>query len=90
MQLRRGLKSNLPESVALGEPLITIDTQELYIGTTSGVKKVSDLVISDTEPSVTNRDLLWLVPSSNEILVYKDTSWTRIKSKDGSTDFGGF
>ena len=30
--LKRGLKSNLPEHAATGEPLITLDTGELFIG----------------------------------------------------------
>ena len=40
LQFKRGLKSNLPSSADVGMPLWCTDTQELYIGTGTGVAKV--------------------------------------------------
>ena len=40
LQFKRGLKSNLPNSADVGMPLWCTDTQELYIGTGTGVAKV--------------------------------------------------
>lgn len=36
IQLRRGIKSKLPTTLAVGEPAYTTDTHELFIGTGSG------------------------------------------------------
>ncbi len=36
LQLRRGIKSKLPSTLAVGEPAYTTDTHELFIGTGSG------------------------------------------------------
>ena len=43
LQFKRGLKSNLPSSADVGMPLWCTDTQELYIGTGTGVAKVGGL-----------------------------------------------
>ena len=40
IQFKRGLKQNLPSSADVGMPLWCTDTQELYIGTGTGVAKV--------------------------------------------------
>lgn len=40
LQIRRGLKSNLPTGVD-GEPLFCEDTGELFVGSTTGNKKVN-------------------------------------------------
>ena len=40
IQFKRGLKQNLPSSADIGMPLWCTDTQELYIGTGTGVSKV--------------------------------------------------
>ncbi|MBZ5700258.1 MAG: hypothetical protein LAN84_00265 [Acidobacteriia bacterium] len=40
IEIRRGLKANLPASAALGEPLFCTDTHELFVGTGTGVVKV--------------------------------------------------
>lgn len=40
IQLKRGLKDNLPTTAAPGEPLFCLDTKELYVGTETGVAKI--------------------------------------------------
>jgi hypothetical protein len=90
MKLRCGLKANLPVSAAPGEPLVTTDTQEMYIGTGTGIKKVSDLIISETEPPPADRLKLWLNPTTNVTYVYVNSAWQPVENKSGSTDFGGF
>lgn len=89
MKLRCGIKSNLPALAAPGEPLVTTDTQELYIGTGIGVKKISDILISETEPAFENRFRLWLNPITGLIRTFNEGTW-QVVSNQESTDFGGF
>lgn len=87
--MRRGLKASLPVSAAEGEPLVTVDTQELYIGTGSGIKKVSDIVVSETQPDTVDNLKLWLIPSSNVMHAYVNGLWEPVVNAT-NTDFGGF
>jgi hypothetical protein len=70
MKLRCGLKVNLPLLAAPGEPLVTTDTQEMYIGTGTGIKKVSDISISESEPELADRLKLWFKPSTNTTYMF--------------------
>jgi hypothetical protein len=88
IKLKCGLKGNLPSVAAAGEPLVTTDTQELYIGTGSGIAKISDIIVSETEPPI-NNDKLWLVPSTNIMRICINDVWELIEN-DTNTDFGGF
>lgn len=89
MQLRRGLKGSLPISAKAGEPLITIDSQELYVGTGSGIKKISDIVESAVEPAISDRSKLWVNPVTNITSMFVNDAWQPINS-DKITDFGSF
>jgi hypothetical protein len=89
MQLRRGLKGSLPAVAKAGEPLITTDTQELYVGTGSGVKKISDIVVATSEPAVSDRSKLWVNPLTNLTFMFVNDAWQPINS-DKTTDFGSF
>lgn len=89
MKLRCGLKANLPVTAAPGEPLVTTDTQEMYIGTGSGIKKISDLVVSVDEPAVEDRLKLWLNPTTSVMQVFTAGAWRPVENKSG-TDFGTF
>jgi hypothetical protein len=40
IQLKRGVKANIPASAAAGEPILTTDTHELSVGTGSAVVPV--------------------------------------------------
>lgn len=40
IQLKRGVKANLPASADTGEPMVTTDTHEVYIGTGAGVSPI--------------------------------------------------
>ncbi len=51
IQFKRGLKTNLPSSADVGMPLWCTDTQELYIGTGTGVSKVGGSESSSSEQS---------------------------------------
>jgi hypothetical protein len=90
MKLRCGLKANLPLSAAPGEPLVTTDSQEMYIGTGTGIKKVSDITISETEPAIADRLKLWLKPSTNVTYIFTGGIWQEVNTKSASTDFGEF
>lgn len=89
MKLRCGLKGNLPTVAAAGEPLVTTDTQEMYIGTGTGIKKVSDMIVSVTEPAVGDRLKLWIDPNTSIIKAYVHGAWTQVDNNQ-STDFGTF
>lgn len=51
IQLKRGMLANLPANAKVGEPLITTDSRELFIGMGEGqpLKKVSDIVFVATD-----------------------------------------
>lgn len=73
LQLRRGLKANLPLRAAVGEPLIATDTREIYIGaglleTDPLVYKLSDVIVSTVQPDLAiNADKIWVNPTTNAI-----------------------
>lgn len=89
MKLRCGLKGNLPASALAGEPLVTTDTQEMYIGTGTGLKKLSDIIVSETTPSLEDTLKLWLNPVTNVIKAYVNGVWEAVENAQ-STDFGTF
>jgi hypothetical protein len=86
---KRGNKVNLPASAAVGEPLVTLDTHELFIGTGTGLRKISDVIISETTPEVIDRDKLWYNPITKRTSVYKDNTWQTSVSQT-SIDYGEF
>lgn len=55
LQFRRGLKASLPITADVGMPLWCTDTQELYIGTGSGVVKIGGS--STTSDSYTKAEI---------------------------------
>jgi hypothetical protein len=59
IQIRRGLKSELPSSAAVGEPLFCTDTNELFIGAGLGNPLVS--LSSGTVIPVTNPNTTWTI-----------------------------
>ena len=89
LQIRRGLKANLPEKAALGEPLIATDTRELYIGCgtavgDAGVYKVGDIIFAATEPPVIEGKV-WIDTSDNSIYRADGAVWTLCVGGGGST-----
>lgn len=89
IQFKRGDKVNLPAVAAIGEPLVTLDTAELFIGTGTGVQKVSDIVTSETEPGAEFSSKVWFNPVTKITSIYKDGAWHATKSTAG-TDYGVF
>lgn len=91
MQFRRGAKADLPSSAASGEPLITLDTGELYIGTGAGnpLKKISDVLVSKTEPAIADRNKVWFDQNANIAKVYKNGSW-QVVATPANVDYGTF
>ena len=55
IQVKRGIKDNLPTNAAPGEPLVTLDTKELFVGDinniVSPVQIVSDNIIDKGDPN---------------------------------------
>lgn len=92
LQLRRGLKINLPMEAAAGEPLIATDTKELYIGAGTGqpVYKVSDLIFSDVTPAVVEGKI-WLDTTTNKLYRVDAGSWVPVGGTELATavDLGG-
>lgn len=66
LQLRRGLKANLPATAVVGEPLIATDTRELFIGTGTGTYKIGDVVFSDTTPTL-EPEKIWVKTDTNQL-----------------------
>jgi hypothetical protein len=89
MKFKSGLKANLPTTALVGEPLVTTDTQEMYIGTETGLKKISDIIVSTTEPAVIDRFKLWLDPTTSVIKAFVNGVWEVVENAQG-TDFGTF
>lgn len=67
LRLRRGLKANLPASANDGAPLITTDSNELYVGTGTGVAKISDVIVAATAPSDHNTNKIWIDTTDNVV-----------------------
>jgi hypothetical protein len=61
IQLKRGLKANLPASAAAGEALVTTDTHEMSIGTGAGL---SPLAIDYA--NVTNKPAIPAAPVNSD------------------------
>jgi hypothetical protein len=89
IQLKRGNKANLPTTALLGEPIVTLDTGELFIGTGTGVRKISDVIISESIPSVEDRGKIWYNPLTNSTYLYKEGLW-QITGSEATMDYGVF
>lgn len=89
IQLKRGMKANLPAAAAVGEPVVTLDTAELYVGTGTGLRKISDVIVSETEPDPVDRNKLWYNPAVSATYVYKDGTW-QITNAEATLDYGTF
>jgi hypothetical protein len=89
IQLKRGNRADLPLSASVGEPLVTLDTGELFVGTGSSLRKISDVVVSETTPEVTDQNKLWYSPTENTTRIYKDGSW-QVTGAEASMDYGDF
>lgn len=85
LQIRRGLKSALPTVAALGEPLVTTDTHELYVGTGSSISKISDVMFASSAPPVIT-EKLWLNTATDTLYRASDDglSWVTISGGSGS------
>lgn len=75
LQLRRGLKANLPTSAVVGEPLIATDTRELYIGTGTSVYKIGDVIFASIAPDV-EKEKIWIDTAANQIYRASDDGVT--------------
>lgn len=87
LQLKRGLKADLPALAALGEPLITTDTREMFVGTGTGLFKIGDIIFSDSQPAFASGKV-WIDTATNKIYRSNDldSSWVIISS--GGTGSG--
>lgn len=88
LQLRRGLKANLPAIAAVGEPLIATDTRELYIGTGTGTYKIGDVVFSATAPTF-EPGKIWVDTANNDLYRAEVSGSTWVKC-GGNVDLSGY
>lgn len=96
LQLRRGLKAQLPAKAVVGEPLIATDSRELYIGMGTlagdpGVIKIGDVVFGTVAPTV-EKEKLWINTTANEIYRASDDGATWVPCSTSlatAIDLGG-
>ena len=72
IRLKRGLRASLPSSAPLAEPLVTIDTGEIFIGMGENlpIKKIGNIPQQPIPPINPNVDDLW-IDTSNQVHVLK-------------------
>ena len=85
--IKKGLKANLPSIATVGEPLVTTDTNELYIGTGVGIKKVTDLFYGADAPSDVTK--LWIDTTNNLMKRYDGgtSAWVALDAAQASVSF---
>lgn len=81
--LRRGAIADLPVSATEGEPLFTTDTKELYIGTGTGVAKVTDVIYNATAPTDTSK--LWIDTTADLVKRYNGSAWVPLANTAAAT-----
>lgn len=88
LQLRRGLKANLPATAAIGEPLIATDTRELFIGTGTSTYKIGDVVFAAAAPVTIEPEKVWVNTTTNTIYRASDDATTWVQC-GGVVDLSG-
>jgi hypothetical protein len=83
LQIKRGLKANLPTTAALGEPLIATDSKELYIGTGTSIYKVGDVIFSPAPQEVINGKI-WVNTTDNTLHRASDDALSWIAMSGGA------
>jgi hypothetical protein len=73
IQLRRGLKANLPASAPAGEAFLTTDTHELFVGTDTGMVEIVSAG-SGNATSINGVPVLAQAPVNGEILIFDGPS----------------
>ena len=81
LRFKRGLVSGIP-TAALGEPLFTTDTFDLYIGNGTGNTRFQKYIASGTTSQLLRGDgslltmpIVLTSPSNGQVLKYNGTSW---------------
>jgi hypothetical protein len=82
IKIKRGLKENLP-TLEIGEQAYCTDTNELFIGTSTG----NVLLNEDTDISTIDNigDVSITTPAQGEVLVYDGTNWVNDEVEAGLT-----
>jgi hypothetical protein len=77
IKLKRGNRADLPTTALPGEPLVALDTGELFVGDANGVvQKLSDIVMSDIAPTVKQK--FWLDTTVEQLKRWDGTLWKPI------------
>jgi hypothetical protein len=69
IKLLRGLKANLPASAPDGEPFLTTDTHELFVGTGTGMAQVSSAG-SGNATSISGTPVMAQAPAAGQVLIF--------------------
>jgi hypothetical protein len=93
LKFKRGLVAGIP-TAALGEPLFTTDTFDLYIGNGSGNTRFQKYIASGTTSQLLRGDgslltmpIVLTSPANGQVLKYNGTSWVN-DSDSGITGSG--
>lgn len=93
LRFKRGLVSGIP-TAALGEPLFTTDTFDLYIGNGTGNTRFQKYIASGTTSQLLRGDgslltmpIVLTSPSSGQVLKYDGTNW--VNSADAGVTGSG-
>jgi hypothetical protein len=93
LKFKRGLLAGLP-TAAEGEPLFTTDSNDLYIGTSTGNQRFQKYIASGATTQILRGDgslytfpLAITSPSAGQVLKYNGTSWVN-DSDSGITGSG--
>lgn len=93
LRFKRGLVSGIP-TAALGEPLFTTDTFDLYIGNGTGNTRFQKYIASGTTSQLLRGDgslltmpIVLTSPANGEVLKYNGTNW--VNSSDAGVTGSG-
>ena len=89
LQLKRGLKANLPSEALAGQPLVTLDSTELFVGNGIGqpLLKISDIVIAAVSTGI-DHSKLWVDTTAGKIKRWSGSAWVEADVK-GFADITG-
>ena len=83
IKLLRGLKADLPGEALSGEPLVTLDTGELFIGQGVGqpLLKISDVITAAVSTGI-DHSKLWFDTSVHQLKYYDGSAWVEMLAEN--------
>jgi hypothetical protein len=89
IQLLRGLKANLPVEALAGEPLVTTDSGELFVGQGIGqaLLKISDVIIAAASTGI-DHARLWFDTTVHQLKYYDGSAWVEMLAENITASAG--